>query len=195
MILLQTQLSDEMITEAIAASQSTQAKVLTAGIAMLAFFVILMIVFSLLKSRRRRKDETKRSFGKSLVSMIAMVIPIIVFGGIFLVMFKAQDNLKTDSAHADEWHVVVSEITDLDEEEKTTRKKKKRNGRTYYEEYTDTCYYASVKDFSSPESISYSDYSSWETGDKVYVVVDYKGNIALLYPLDEYKYAGNRLQS
>lgn len=191
MYAIQGQLTDEMIAEAIAENLARTEKVLMIAIAMAAAFVLLTVFAAIRKHKQNKRSGRKSNL---VVGLIASILPVVVFGGIIGVVLTRQGTLETDKEHAEDWHVITSEITDLDTEEKTTQRKKKRNGRTYYEEDTDTYYYASVKGVSDRASISASDYSSYSVGESVYVVIDYKGEIALLYSMEDYEYSGSKLE-
>ncbi len=192
MYALEAQLTDEMIAAAIADQLESTQQILLIAIAMIAVF-ILLVVLSAFRKYRRNKAEGRKS--NLVLSLVVSILPLAVFGGIIGVVLTRQDSLQTDQEHADEWHVVTSEIVDVKKEEKTSQKKKKRNGKTYYEEYTDTYYYAFVKGFDDRVSISSSDYVSLAAGEPVYTVVDYQGDIVLLYSMEEYEYLGTRLGS
>lgn len=192
MYALQGQLTDEMIAAAIADELESTQQILLIAMAMAAVFILLLIL-SMIRKHRKNKAEGRRS--NLILSLIVSILPIAAFAGIIGVVLTRQDTLQADQEHADEWHVITSEIVDVKKEEKTSQKKKKRNGKTYYEEYVDTYYYAFVKDFSDRVSISSSEYTELEAGEPVYAVVDYQGEIVILYSMDEYEYSGSRLSS
>lgn len=194
MILLQTQLTDEMIAEALAETAQAKSTMITIVIGMVCLFILLIVITTIIKSKRRQRDGERMSAGKKILIAIVILIPIGSFGSMLPILLLAGQDHKEDAGHIDEWHVVQTTISDLEEHKQVTKSRhKKANGRYETKESVTYYYHAYADGVGSLCEISKSEYESWNEGDAIYAVVDYEGNLADVYSCDEYSYVGSRL--
>ncbi len=194
MLALQIDLTDTIIQEAITQELENTQTVVWAVIGMIALF-ILLLVGKMIMTRIKNRDQEESP--KKPITVIISLIAVVAVIGFFAVMLTSMKGVltsnKTDQEHASEWHVEETKITKLEKNEHVTKKKRK-NSRTYTER-TSVYYYAQVEGFNGSWSISSTDYASFTEGEDVYVVVDYSGDVVLIYSMDEYSYTGSKLQN
>lgn len=195
-MLLQTQLTDEMIAEALAQASQTKSKMITIVIGMICLFILLTAISTFVKSKRRHHEGRTMSTRKKILTVIVFLIPLCVFGSMVPILFMAATDQKEDSAHIDEWHVVETTISRLKEDKQVTKhRRKKANGRYETSETVTYFYYAYADGVGSSCEISKADCEGMAEGDAVYAIVDYEGNLADVYHCGKYSYTGERLET
>ncbi len=196
MILLQTQLTDEMIAEALAQAAKTESKMIIIVAAMIGIVLLAIILKTIGTIKRRQQNGEVMSTGKKILTVIVVLIPIGIFGSMLpLLLLAGQDN-KEDSQHIDEWHVVETTISRLEEDKHVTKhRRKKANGRYETKESVTYYYHAYAAGVGSFCQISKAEYDGMAEGDVIYAIVDYEGNLADIYHCGKYEYTGGRLEA
>lgn len=195
-MLFQTELTDEMIAEALAQAAQAKSTMITVVIGMLCLFILLTAISTFAKNKRRQREGRTTSAGKRILTVIVFLIPLCVFGSLVPILFMAGADHKEDSAHIDEWHVVETTISRLEEDKQVTKhRRKKANGRYETKEKVTYFYYVYAEGVGNRCEISKADYEGMAEGDAVYAIVDYEGNLAGIYHSGKYEYTGDRLKA
>ncbi len=139
------------------------------------------------KKRLQKPDITLRLLHRfCLRSITTLLIVIGLFAAFFAVVALLDAKPIQSVKHRDEWHVVLTEIIDIERDTVVS------DGETSDERVTKTYYFAVLEGIETPQNIT--EKKGFRLGDKVYAIIDYWGDTAFLYNAEEYEYVGSRLK-
>lgn len=184
MILLQTQLTDEMITQALEENTPSVLPLywLLGGIAV--FFIILTILYTAVKKIIRRKCTTEQTMHTILRFwriFITFFVGVGVTATVFIVFVLLNGNVQQ---HPDVWLIRLTEITDIEKDAQVLHKDDPARNETRIHTFAQ---FEGIPNYHGVEK-------EYSVGDAVYVVINEHGDVAAVYDAEEYEYIGDRLQ-
>lgn len=170
------ELTDTMILEDIHKNNSLFKIALVAlGIMILVFIICIVRLVSM---KKKEQDENKLKTLKN--NIIGLSIASCVFAGLIGGSFYL---MKFQEAHEDEWSIETGTIRDLGKKIKSSAERRS------------VTYYAYVDGYNEKISISEDEYNSFDEGDEVYVILDFRGNAEDVWSMEEYVYVGDRMNN
>ncbi len=142
---------------------------------LLALVIIIIQYTSKKKSAKNNQNEVTRNF-KGYGYIIAMVIIVLLIGGLFFSVF----NLSKTGKDSD-WYVTIDSIT------------RKYETKEVNDPGTRTTYYYVEVNGSDDVHVTKYDYDSLEENESVYVLRREDGTAEKVYSVNDYQYTGERL--
>lgn len=189
MVALKTQLTDEMLVEAMekTVSNGFVAEIISFIIIGFLLTIGIIIVALIVRLYILHKSDNKRKAN----FFTAFILAVYFLGMTGKLVYIFYDNSE-QKKNIDGWYVIESRIYEI---EKDTWDKARNKSMKRRHEKIETFYYAKIVDAEGEVSINNKeDIEKFEIGDKVYALVDSKGTVHEIYGNKTYEYVGERMK-